>query len=148
MQRHVNPPYSHGHAMAKNAAGLLMMAVAVAATPKAALRFDDASVDTFSQKQCSDSECTEGCQTISFPLKQCISVGGGGSAIATACSASGLSLEFFQTSEDCYGASTKSSSPTNQCFAGSGGGYVETVCSSEEGFPIGSLFALGGERHY
>jgi cysteine peptidase B len=99
-----------------------------------------APAGSFSQKQCTDSACTEGCQSATLPLNECLQVSGGGSAKATACSDAGLSLKFYLMSGDCTGFALDEMQPVNQCGQSSGGGYVETVCSSEEGAPVATTF--------
>jgi len=100
---------------------------------------------SFSQKTCTDSACSEGCQTNTLPLNECLSVSGGGSAKATSCSDSGLVLDLYLTSSDCTGFSLPTSQPVNQCGQTQTGQYVETSCDSSEGAPVVKEFRPAGK---
>jgi C1A family cysteine protease len=87
------------------------------------------SSKTFTQKQCTDPQCTQGCQSNTFPQDQCLKLEGGGSAIAT-CSSSALEMKVFMFSTDCSGFSIPESNPINQCLQDEDGSYFENICSS------------------
>jgi len=82
---------------------------------------------TFSRKVCTDSACTQGCQTNSFPQNSCIEVEGGGSLIAV-CEPSGLKQTFYFLSTTCTGPSQDASGPINQCAQDNDGSYFENIC--------------------
>ena len=82
---------------------------------------------------------------MTLPLNQCLTVTGGGSVIATSCSGAGLSLKLFPGGH-CTGSSTSTTQPTNLCAA-SGGVYLEDLCGSEEGAPVGTTFHVAGDRN-
>lgn len=92
---------------------------------------------TFTQKQCSDAACTQGCSSQTFPQGQCLQLEGGGSAIAT-CTSSALEMKTFMFSQDCSGFSIPESNPINQCLQDQDGTYFENICSSS---PAGALSA-------
>ena len=83
---------------------------------------------TFAQKHCSDSQCTLGCQSQTFPQGVCLRLSGGGSAIAE-CSAAGLTLKIYTTS-GCTGSYTTNTMPVNKCLQSSSGGYFENICNN------------------
>ena len=82
---------------------------------------------TFEQKHCEDDECTEGCQSHTFPQGVCLRLSGGGSAIAT-CVPEGLTLKIFSSSTACTGSYTTNTMPVDQCLQSSSGGYFENIC--------------------
>jgi len=84
----------------------------------------------FSQKVCTDSACTQGCQSNSFPQNQCIPVEGGGSMIAV-CEPSELKQTFYFLSSTCTGPSMDASGPLDQCQQDSDGSYFENICGSK-----------------
>lgn len=84
---------------------------------------------TFTQMVCSDSGCSQGCQSTTLPQNQCLQVTGGGSLIAT-CSNGSLQEQYFYLSNTCTGASMNQNAPTNQCLATNDGSYVEFICPS------------------
>lgn len=83
----------------------------------------------FTQYQCQDWLCSEGCQENSFPQNTCLQADGGGSAIAQ-CSAFGLTLDIFQSS-DCSGQYQQEIDPIDVCFEDDSGSYVYNVCPGE-----------------
>eukprot|EP00178_Gracilaria_changii_P024746 TRINITY_DN748_c0_g1_i2.p1 TRINITY_DN748_c0_g1~~TRINITY_DN748_c0_g1_i2.p1 ORF type:complete len:134 (-),score=13.28 TRINITY_DN748_c0_g1_i2:85-438(-) len=83
---------------------------------------------TFTQKDCTNSECTQGCQSHSFPANTCLQVQGGGSAKAS-CEPPNL-VEKIWTNSDCSGnPSQTGKAPLNKCLQASNGGYFENICS-------------------
>lgn len=100
---------------------------------------------SFTQKVCTDSGCSQGCQANSLPLNACLSIGGGGSALATSCSSSGLSLTLFPVSADCSGLSIPQTQPVDQCGADGQGTYVETTCDSTADAKQGAELKLAQE---
>jgi len=86
---------------------------------------------TFTQKQCSDSACTQ-CNSYTFPQNQCLGLNGGGSAIAV-CVSAGLNLTEYPSSTTCTGASTSDLMPINQCLQDNSGGYLENICNNGAG---------------
>ena len=90
----------------------------------------------FTQKQCSDANCSAGCRSAQFPQGQCLKTSSGGSA-EVSCSADGKELvtrEF--TSTDCTGTAKNSTEPTDKCLKSSSGGYFENTCPSTASFAI------------
>lgn len=87
---------------------------------------------TFTQKQCTDSACTQGCQSQTFPQGTCLQLDGGGSAIAT-CKPDTLEMKVFMFSQDCSGFSIPESNPINQCLQDESGSFFENVCSNFAG---------------
>jgi hypothetical protein len=69
-----------------------------------------------------------GCEKHTFPTGQCLTMTGGGSAIAT-CSAYDLNLAVY-SSADCSGASQEEQQPLNQCLQDNSGTYIYNSCSS------------------
>jgi len=92
-------------------------------TPKPA-----SSGDTFTQKVCQNSACTQGCQSHTFKQNVCLQVNGGGSAKAS-CNFLGLSLTSYSSS-DCSGFGQTSEEPVNQCQQDTSGSYLENLCSN------------------
>ena len=83
----------------------------------------------FSQINCDDDKCSEGCQTATFPQNKCLTVSGGGSALVTCDKARSLLVQsFFAGSQQCRGNSTERSMPLNVCLHSNAGGYFENVC--------------------
>jgi C1A family cysteine protease len=94
---------------------------------------------TFTQMQCQDTACTQGCQNFTFNQNTCLPLNGGGSAIAT-CNADGLTLTEYPTSSSCTGMSIPDVMPIDQCLQMNGGGSLENFCSS------GSSSAMKGSK--
>ena len=84
---------------------------------------------TFTQKQCTDSACTEGCQSHTFAQNQCLRLTSGGSAKAQ-CTATELLLTVYPESEDCTGASEEVPQALNKCEQDTSGSYIENTCSA------------------
>jgi cathepsin F/cysteine peptidase B len=86
---------------------------------------------SFTQKQCTDSACSAGCQSLSFPVGQCLQVSGGGSAIVESCDSTGMVMKTWLLSSDCSGViHTSSTQPVGQCLQDSQGTYFENECAS------------------
>lgn len=83
---------------------------------------------TFTQKVCTDSQCSQGCQSNSFPQNKCLAVEGGGSVIAV-CEPNELKQTFYFLSNTCTGPSMDNSGPLNTCQQDSDGSYFENVCN-------------------
>jgi len=81
----------------------------------------------FTQKQCTDSACTQGCQSHSFPQNACLKDQSGGSVKAH-CTSAGLVEDIYLFSATCTGFHESSTSPVNQCFPTQGGQYAENIC--------------------
>jgi C1A family cysteine protease len=96
----------------------------------------------FQQKVCTDAQCTQGCQTDSFPQNQCLQVDGGGSIIAV-CEPSVLKQTYYFMSSTCTGPSMDASGPLNTCFSASDNAYAENICPSSS-----SPIVQGKERHH
>merc|ERR1711976_332240 len=83
---------------------------------------------TFTQKDCTNSACSEGCQSHSFPADTCLQVRGGGSAKAE-CQPPYL-VEKIWTNSDCSGNPAQTGkAPLNKCLQASTGGYFENLCN-------------------
>jgi len=83
----------------------------------------------FYQLQCSDSACTQNCQKISFPEKQCLQLQGGGS-VKVQCESNYVQETFWLQSTNCTGSSQTSRDKTGVCEEGSDGTYFENVCTN------------------
>jgi hypothetical protein len=83
------------------------------------------------QKHCTDSACTEGCQSHSFPMHTCLRLSGGGSAIVSQCDENGVVMKVYSFSTSCTGTPTEQTMPVHKCLRSSGGGYFENICGSE-----------------
>lgn len=83
---------------------------------------------TFTQKVCSSSSCTSGCQSHTFPQNQCLTLQGGGSAKAV-CGSGSLTMTEYPMSSSCSGFSIPSTQPVNQCVKDQQGSYLENICS-------------------
>jgi len=84
--------------------------------------------DTFTQKVCQNSACSQGCQSNTFPQNECLKLNGGGSAKAT-CNAQGLQVTEY-SSTDCSGFGLPTEEPVNQCLPDNTGSYLENLCSN------------------
>ena len=83
----------------------------------------------FIQMDCSNSQCSSGCQNHTFPADKCLPLNGGGSAKAH-CEATELVMTEYPISSDCSGFSIPSTMPLNQCLQnGDGQGYFENFCT-------------------
>jgi C1A family cysteine protease len=87
---------------------------------------------TFTQKQCTDSACTQGCQSHTFPQNTCLQLESGGSATAQ-CTATALEMKMYIFSNNCTGFSMPESNPINQCVKDENGTYFENVCPKSAG---------------
>jgi len=86
---------------------------------------------TFTQMDCSDSQCTQNCQNATFPANKCLQLSGGGSAKAQ-CQPGELTLTEYPLSQDCSGFSIPSTMPLDQCLQnGDGQGYFENFCPGQ-----------------
>jgi len=83
---------------------------------------------TFTQMQCQDAACSQGCQSQTFPQNSCLSLNGGGSAIAV-CQPSDLLLTMYSSS-DCSGAGQQVPQEINTCVQDNSGSYLENICSA------------------
>lgn len=83
---------------------------------------------TFTQYQCTNGLCLGDCQANTFPQGQCLSLSGGGSAIAT-CDTQNLNLAVY-TSSDCSGSAQNEQQPLDQCLEDTSGTYIYNTCSS------------------
>lgn len=93
----------------------------------------------FQQKICTDSACTQGCQSHSFPQNTCLKDTSGGSVEAH-CTSAGLVEKVYLFSATCTGMFEQTTAPVNQCFATSSGQYGENICpSSITGAAVRSL---------
>jgi cysteine peptidase B len=95
---------------------------------------------TFTQKQCTDSACTQGCSSQTFPQNKCLQLEGGGSAIAI-CQPNDLEMKTYMFSQDCSGFSIPETQPINQCLQDEEGTYFENICPSSI-TAVGSLSKL------
>jgi cysteine peptidase B len=86
------------------------------------------STGSFTQAVCPSMFCLSGCEQHTFPTGQCLSLTGGGSAIAT-CGTNNLHMQSFNSS-DCSGSSQTSEMPLNQCEADTQGNYIYNACSA------------------
>ena len=86
---------------------------------------------SFTQKQCTDSACSQGCESHSFPVGQCLPTAGGGSAMVESCTSAGLVMKDYLTSTTCSGFATSSTQPVGQCEQDAQGTFFENECSSE-----------------
>jgi len=84
---------------------------------------------TFEQKQCTNSACTQGCQSHTFAQNTCLQLQGGGSAKAV-CTATALQMTVFPFSSDCTSLSETTEQPINQCVQDESGTYFENVCNN------------------
>jgi len=82
----------------------------------------------FTQMQCQDAACSVGCTNYSFPQNECLSLSGGGSAMAQ-CQPGALVLTEYQT-QDCSGPGTPDSMQLNTCLQGTGV-YFENFCPGQ-----------------
>ena len=106
--------------------------------PKVTKKFSvAASAGTFTQKICPTASCTTGCQSHSLPIKQCLSVTGGGSAEIESCSSAGLVMKMY-TAIGCTGASTSQTQPVNKCVQDTSGSFLENVCGAFAAVPAGT----------
>jgi len=98
---------------------------------------------TFTQMDCMDSQCTQGCQNHTFPQNQCLPLSGGGSAKAH-CTASALVLVEYPSSSSCEGTSVPANMPINQCLSNQQGAYFENICNNgnPRAPPMGALKPL------
>jgi cysteine peptidase B len=87
---------------------------------------------SFTQKVCTDSKCSKGCQSNTFQQNTCLAVEGGGSIIAV-CEPSELKQTFYFLSNTCTGPSMDASGPLNTCSQDSDGSYFENVCHNAKG---------------
>lgn len=87
------------------------------------------SGSTFTQKVCTSSTCTSGCQSHTFPQGQCLQLQGGGSAKGK-CSSEGLVMTEYPLSSDCSGFDIPSTQPVNQCVQDTQGSYLENICAT------------------
>uniref|UniRef100_A0A6V1PTA6 Peptidase C1A papain C-terminal domain-containing protein n=1 Tax=Heterosigma akashiwo TaxID=2829 RepID=A0A6V1PTA6_HETAK len=85
---------------------------------------------TFTQYQCDNGLCLGDCTSHSFPQNECLSLSGGGSAIAT-CSTEDINLQVFSGSSDCTGASQNQQQPLKQCLKDTTGTYIYNTCTSK-----------------
>jgi cysteine peptidase B len=84
---------------------------------------------SFTQMQCTDAQCTQGCQSYTFPQNSCLKLSDGGSGIAV-CQADGLLLTEYPLSSSCTGPSVPDLMPINQCLQDQDGTYFENTCTS------------------
>ena len=97
---------------------------------------------SFTQMDCQDAACSQGCQNHTFPQNQCLPLSGGGSAKAV-CSATALTLTEYPTSTSCTGTSIPSNMPINQCLKNQQGTYFENICNNgNPRVPAGKLPSL------
>jgi C1A family cysteine protease len=101
---------------------------APAKTPAPAVTPAPSSTGNFTQYVCPDWTCLDGCTGNALPLGTCLSLEGGGSAVAS-CNSEGLNLQVFTTSA-CTGSSTAESQPVDQCLQDEQGTYIYNVCSA------------------
>jgi hypothetical protein len=86
---------------------------------------------TVTPKICTNSACTQGCQSHSFPQDKCLTLQGGGSAKAKCDTSKGdLTLTEYPTSSSCTGFSIPTTQPINKCVQDTSGSYLENLCSS------------------
>ena len=105
--------------------------------PKVTKKSVAAAAGTFTQKICPTASCTTGCQSHSLPIKQCLSVTGGGSAEIESCSSAGLVMKMY-TAIGCTGASTSQTQPVNKCVQDTSGSFLENVCGAFAAVPAGT----------
>ena len=86
------------------------------------------SAGSFTQKVCTSSTCTSGCQSHSLPTGECLGLQNGMSAVAK-CLATELQLTVY-SSADCSGAGFPETQPLNSCGEDQQGSYIENICSS------------------
>eukprot|EP00755_Sulcionema_specki_P004266 Sspe_Gene.29638::Locus_14191_Transcript_4_7_Confidence_0.364_Length_1921::g.29638::m.29638 len=84
----------------------------------------------FYQLQCDDSQCTEGCQTVPFPIGTCVKIGGGGSAIIASCSPEGIVEKVFPRSAACSGVPETHTEEVGKCLQNSQGSYYKNLCAN------------------
>jgi hypothetical protein len=95
----------------------------------------------FAQKDCSDTNCTQGCQEHAFPVGQCLQVTGGGSAKISSCTSAGM-VQNIYTSSDCSGTPQTNTAAVDQCLKSSQGGYFENLCEGVAGSARGSSLTV------
>ena len=83
---------------------------------------------SFTQMQCTDAACTQGCQNLTFAVGACLQVEGGGSAIVE-CTTTQLTEQFFTASTTCQGASQNTTMALDTCLSSSSGNFFENFCS-------------------
>jgi cysteine peptidase B len=83
---------------------------------------------SFTQSVCTSSLCLSGCEKHTFPTGQCLTMTGGGSAVAS-CGLFNLNLAVY-TSSDCSGSSQEEQQPLDQCLQDNSGTYIYNSCSS------------------
>jgi cysteine peptidase B len=86
------------------------------------------STGSFTQAVCPNMFCLSGCQQQTFATGSCLSLSGGGSAIAT-CGQNNLYMQVFSSS-DCSGTSQTDAMPLYQCLQDTQGTYVYNVCNN------------------
>lgn len=96
-------------------------------TPPSPTTAAPSSGATFTQKQCQDAACTQGCQSQTFPQNTCLQLEGGGSATAV-CGSDALTMTMYMFSSDCSGFSVPEQQPINQCEQDDDGSYFENIC--------------------
>merc|ERR1719326_1690106 len=95
----------------------------------------------FTQKVCSSSTCTSGCQSNQFPTGKCLQMQDGMSAIAS-CGAEYLTLQIYYNGE-CSGSAETQQKPLNQCLADTSGSYAENICSASSSSTLVHIPAKG-----
>jgi len=96
------------------------------------------SAGSFTQEQCSDAACSQGCTNHTFALNTCLGLSGGGSAIAT-CNSAGLLLTEYPLSSSCTGMSIPDQMTVDQCLQDSQGTYFENFCTTSSSGPSSGL---------
>jgi tripeptidyl-peptidase-1 len=100
---------------------------------------------TFEQKQCTNAQCNQGCQSNTLPQGQCLHLTGGGSAKAV-CTSSALQMTVYPLSQDCTGMSEQSEQPINQCVQDESGTYLENICNNGAARVVSKASALRQAR--
>ena len=92
-----------------------------------------AFAEDITQHKCSDSSCTQNCQTAVVQATQCFKTGTSSSE-SLQCTETGgvINATIYQSSNSCTGFSYNDQLPAGSCMSAKGGGYVMFSCGTND----------------